>query len=75
VNALLASALWGTSDFGGGLMSRRVHPSAAVLISQAFALVLLLTVLPFRHVPAGGCQTPGSSYQTPGSSRQRTRCR
>jgi len=28
--ALLASALWGTSDFGGGLISRRVHPSAAV---------------------------------------------
>ena len=38
VNALLAlaaSALWGTSDFGGGLMSRRLDPSAAVLISQA----------------------------------------
>ena len=52
--ALLASALWGTSDFGGGLMSRRVHPSAAVLISQAFALALLLAVLPFQSVPGGG---------------------
>ena len=36
--ALAASALWGTSDFGGGLMSRRLDPSAAVLISQAIAL-------------------------------------
>lgn len=51
--ALAASALWGTSDFGGGLISRRVHPSAAVLISQAIALAGLLLLLPFRAVPAG----------------------
>jgi drug/metabolite transporter (DMT)-like permease len=57
VNALLAlaaSALWGTSDFGGGLISRRLHPSAAVLISQAIALAGLLVLLPFFRVPAGG---------------------
>ena len=45
VNALLAlaaSVLWGSSDFGGGLMSRRLHPSAAVLISQAIALLGLV---------------------------------
>jgi drug/metabolite transporter (DMT)-like permease len=56
VNALLAlaaSALWGTSDFGGGLMSRRVDPSAVVLISQALALAGLLVLLPFLAVPAG----------------------
>jgi len=56
VNALLAlaaSALWGTSDFGGGLMSRRLDPSAAVLISQALALAGLLVLLPFVAVPAG----------------------
>jgi uncharacterized membrane protein len=56
VNALLAlaaSALWGTSDFGGGLMSRKLHPSAAVLISQALALAGLLALLPFVPVPAG----------------------
>lgn len=51
--ALAASALWGTSDFGGGLMSRRLDPSAAVLISQAIALAGLLTLLPFLTVPAG----------------------
>jgi drug/metabolite transporter (DMT)-like permease len=56
VNALLAlaaSALWGTSDFGGGLMSRRLDPSAAVLISQALALAGLLVLFPFLTVPAG----------------------
>jgi drug/metabolite transporter (DMT)-like permease len=56
VNALLAlaaSALWGTSDFGGGIMSRKLHPSAAVLISQAVALAGLLVLLPFMAVPAG----------------------
>jgi drug/metabolite transporter (DMT)-like permease len=51
--ALAASALWGTSDFGGGLMSRRLDPSAAVLISQAMALAGLLALLPFLAVPAG----------------------
>jgi uncharacterized membrane protein len=51
--ALAASALWGTSDFGGGLISRRLHPSAAVLLSQALALAGLLALLPFMTVPAG----------------------
>ena len=51
--ALVASALWGTSDFGGGLMSRRLDPSAAVLISQAMALAGLLALLPFLAVPIG----------------------
>jgi hypothetical protein len=56
VNALLAlaaSVLWGSSDFGGGLMSRRLHPSAAVLISQAIALLALVLLLPFLPVPGG----------------------
>ncbi len=51
--ALVASALWGTSDFGGGLISRRLDPSAAVLISQALALAGLVALLPFMTVPAG----------------------
>jgi drug/metabolite transporter (DMT)-like permease len=51
--ALAASALWGTSDFGGGLISRRIDAAAVVLISQALALVGLLALLPFVHLPAG----------------------
>jgi drug/metabolite transporter (DMT)-like permease len=56
VNALLAlaaSALWGTSDFGGGLISRKLNASAAVFISQAIALAGLLVLLPFLYVAAG----------------------
>jgi drug/metabolite transporter (DMT)-like permease len=51
--ALAASALWGTSDFGGGLISRRLDASAAVLISQAIALAGLLVLLPFIHLAGG----------------------
>jgi drug/metabolite transporter (DMT)-like permease len=57
VNALLAlaaSALWGTSDFGGGLMSRKLSPAAAVLISQALAFAGLIALLPFVAIPSGG---------------------
>jgi len=64
VNALLAlaaSALWGTSDFGGGLISRRLDPSAAVLISQAIALAGLLALLPFLRVPAGSYLLVGAA--------------
>jgi drug/metabolite transporter (DMT)-like permease len=64
VNALLAlaaSALWGTSDFGGGLISRKLHPSAAVLISQALALAGLLALLPFWRVPLGGYMLTGAA--------------
>jgi drug/metabolite transporter (DMT)-like permease len=63
VNALLAlaaSALWGTSDFGGGLISRKLHPSAAVLISQALALAGLVALLPFLRVPIGGYMFTGA---------------
>jgi uncharacterized membrane protein len=64
VNALLAlaaSALWGTSDFGGGLISRKLHPSAAVLISQALALAGLLALLPFWRAPLGGYMLTGAA--------------
>jgi drug/metabolite transporter (DMT)-like permease len=64
VNALLAlaaSALWGTSDFGGGLISRRLDPSAAVLISQALALAGLVALLPFLRVPTGAYLLTGAA--------------
>jgi drug/metabolite transporter (DMT)-like permease len=51
--ALAASVLWGSSDFGGGLISRRLHPSAAVLISQAIVLIGLLALMPFVSLPGG----------------------
>jgi hypothetical protein len=46
--ALAASVLWGSSDFGGGLISRRLYPSAAVLVMQALA--------PWDAQPGSSCQ-------------------
>lgn len=40
--ALLASALWGTADFAGGILTRRRPVLAVVLPSQLFALAGLL---------------------------------
>jgi len=40
--ALLSSVLWGTSDFLGGTVSRRLPPATVILVSQAVALVLLV---------------------------------
>ena len=59
--ALAASVLWGTSDFGGGLISRRLDASAAVLISQALAFAGLLILLPFVHLAGGGYLLIGGS--------------
>jgi len=42
--ALLASLLWGTSDFLGGTATRRIPATAVVCLSQAFALVGVLVV-------------------------------
>jgi len=42
VLALLSSLLWGTADFVGGRLSRRLDPLRVVLRSQAVALVLLV---------------------------------
>ena len=44
VLALLASLVWGTSDFMGGVVSRRVRPLVVVAIAHAIALVTLLVV-------------------------------
>ena len=52
--ALLSSAFWGSADFGGGLVSRRVSAAAVVLLSQAAGAIVLLLVCavsgqPFPH--------------------------
>jgi drug/metabolite transporter (DMT)-like permease len=51
--ALTASLIWGTADFGGGILSRRLPTTAVVLYSQAIALLVLLLGLPFAHIPIG----------------------
>jgi drug/metabolite transporter (DMT)-like permease len=39
--ALLASALWGLADFGGGLLTRRMPALTVVVVSQTLAAVVL----------------------------------
>jgi drug/metabolite transporter (DMT)-like permease len=45
--ALASALLWGASDFGGGLASRRAGAQAVVAGSQAAGLVALLALIPW----------------------------
>jgi len=49
--ALLASALWGTADFLGGAVTRRLQLATVLLVSQASGVVVLLVVLASRIDP------------------------
>jgi drug/metabolite transporter (DMT)-like permease len=49
---LLASIGWGTSDFGGGLASRRAPVLGVLCLTQAAGLVLALPLLALRGEPA-----------------------
>jgi len=51
VLALVSSALWGSSDFLGGTLSRRLPPVAVVLGSQCAAFVFLLPVVVVLGAP------------------------
>jgi drug/metabolite transporter (DMT)-like permease len=44
VLALLASLVWGTSDFAGGLVSKRVRPLVVVGLAHLSTLVVLLVI-------------------------------
>src|SRR5947199_8062849 len=43
--ALIASVVWGASDFYCGTLSRRVPASAVAFLSQLVALVVILAVI------------------------------
>jgi drug/metabolite transporter (DMT)-like permease len=47
--ALASSAVWGTSDFFGGLKTRTLAAPAVVAVSQACALVALTVLVLARH--------------------------
>ena len=55
VLALLSSALWGTADYLGGSISRRLPVLTVIATSQAAALIALLVAVP----AAGGLLPPG----------------
>jgi drug/metabolite transporter (DMT)-like permease len=52
--ALASSAVWGTADFSGGLLSRRVPTVPVTVISQLAGFVALLVVVAVRGGDLGG---------------------
>jgi len=54
--ALLASLVWGTSDFMGGVISRRVRPLVVVAVAHVIAAVTMVIIAAATHsfgVPLG----------------------
>jgi drug/metabolite transporter (DMT)-like permease len=56
--ALLSSALWGTSDFTGGTLSRRLPAVTVAAVSEVIGLVGLLVAVPI----AGDFALSGASF-------------
>lgn len=53
--ALMASALWGAADFGGGTFSRRLNPAVVMWVMQIFgALTALVAVVALGDFHLGG---------------------
>lgn len=59
--ALLASAVWGSSDFAGGTLARRVPSPLLVLGTVAIALGVLLLGVPLVAPPFGAYQGYGAA--------------
>jgi len=58
--ALLASAVWGTSDFAGGTLARRMPSLAVVFLGIALALGALVLGTPLARPPFGAYQAYGA---------------
>lgn len=58
--ALLASAVWGTSDFAGGTLSRRMPSVNVVFFGVAIACAALLIGAPLARPPWGAYQGYGA---------------
>ncbi|MCU1314454.1 MAG: protein of unknown function transrane, partial [Acidobacteriaceae bacterium] len=48
---LASAAIWGTSDFVGGVAARRLPASAVVLLSHGLSLVLLVSLAVLSRSP------------------------
>ena len=59
--ALLASAVWGTSDFAGGTLARRMPSLAVVFLGVAIAFGALLLGAPLVRPPLGAYQGYGAA--------------
>lgn len=51
VLALLSALVWGSSDFGAGLLSRRLRPLVVIAWSQGISLVVLFVVVAVQGLP------------------------
>jgi len=58
--ALLASAVWGTSDFAGGTLARRVPPLPVVFLGIALACGVLVLGEPLARAPIGAYSAYGA---------------
>ena len=58
--ALIASAVWGTSDFAGGTLSRRLPSASVVFLGVAIACGALLLGAPLARPPWGSYQAYGA---------------
>ena len=59
--AVLASALWGSSDFVGATLAKRWPSSAVVFLGVVLATAVLLLGIPIAHPPFGAYQWYGAA--------------
>jgi drug/metabolite transporter (DMT)-like permease len=65
--ALLASAIWGSSDFGGAMLSKRWPSTAVVFMGVVLAAVVLALGIPLVHPPFGAYQWYGAAAGASGA--------
>jgi len=65
--ALLASAMWGSSDFGGAILSRRWSSTAVVFLAVLLAVVVLTLGIPLAQPPFGAYLWYGAAAGAGGS--------
>jgi drug/metabolite transporter (DMT)-like permease len=60
VIALIASGIWGSSDFAGAMLSKRWASTAVVFLSVSLSLLVLCIGIPIAHPPFGAYQWYGA---------------
>ncbi|HWG28675.1 DMT family transporter [Actinospica sp.] len=65
--AVLASAIWGSSDFVGATLSKRRPSTAVVFLGVVLATTVLLLGIPLVHPPFGAYQWYGVAAGTGGA--------
>lgn len=58
--ALVASAVWGSSDFAGAMLSKRWRSTSVVFLGVVLAVIVLTMGIPIAHPPFGAYQWYGA---------------